>query len=625
MANPGGFDFERWLVEHRILATGHLRRGEPPERLDAGPGPYRLDRARQWLAEHLKTHIDETRTRALIQALVVGERAGLGTDVWEVLTRTGTNHLVAISGLHVGLIAGGVFFLVRWLWSRFPRLVFALAAPRAAAIAAILAALGYAALAGFAISTQRALVMIMVVLVALLRGRTLRPYHALALALIGVLLIDPMAMLSAGFWLSFGAVAVLVFSFAHRLPGRDPWTRWGRAQWVVAIGLLPLLLLLFGRASVISPLVNLIAVPIFSTLLLPLVLISSLLSLLPGLALPMQWTAQLLGWCLDGLTWLAVLPWAAVTLPARPTWVLLAGAAGVFLLLAPRGLPGRWLGILLCLPMLLLQAPRPPPGEAWVTLLDVGLGLAAVIRTSEGTLVYDTGPSFPGGFDTGSAVVAPYLASHGVKRIERLVISHADRDHAGGLVGLAERIPIDELLSGEPARLDRPDALPCRAGMQWEWSGVSFQILHPAAATWRGNNASCVLRVEAAGRALLLTGDIESRVERRLARELGTALTSDILVAGHHGSKTSTHPDLLDAVAPALVLYASGYANQFGFPSAEVRARVAARGITQLDTGLVGAIELRLGAAGEIAGPWTWRARAGRSWTHRPVGYPGDE
>ncbi len=622
LANPGTFDFERWLFEQGIKATGNLRRGDPPERLDAGPGPYWLDRGREGLAGHLARVLGDAPALPLIQALVIGDRSGFDQDDWEVLTRTGTNHLVAISGLHVGLIAGGVFVLVRRLWSLSARLTVGLAAPRAAAIGGLLAALGYAGLAGFAISTQRALVMIAVVLAALFWQRTLRPYHALVLALVGVLLVDARAVLSPGFWLSFGAVAVLLFNLGHRLPSRDLWTRWGRAQWAVAIGLLPLLFLLFGRASLIAPLVNLVAVPIFSLMLLPLVLVASLLSLIPGLGLPLQWTAHLLGWCLDGLSWIAGLSWAAMALPQRPSWVWPVAGAGVVLLLAPRGLPGRWLGALLLFPMFVLRAPEPPHGEAWFTLLDVGLGLAAVVRTRDGTLVYDTGPGFPSGFNTGSAVVAPFLAAQGVRRIERLVVSHADRDHAGGLVGLADRVAIDRIDSGEPGRLGFPGVEPCRAGEQWEWSGVSFRFLHPADASFRGNDASCVLRLETGGRSILLTGDIEARVERRLARELGDLLASDVLVAGHHGSATSTHPEFLDAVAPGLVLFPSGYANQFGFPASVVRERIAVRGIPVLDTGLVGAIELRLGPNGTVGGPWAWRERAGRFWTHRPTGWP---
>ena len=616
-ANPGGFDYERWLLEQGVLATGNVRKGQTPQRLDPGPGPEWLTRVRQRLADHLGQVLVDAPALALIQALTIGDRSGFEPGDWEVLTRTGTNHLVAISGLHVGLIAAGVFFLVRRLWARRPGLALALAAPRAAALAAMAAALVYAGLAGFSVSTQRALLMLAVVLAALVWERTLRPWHAFSLALAGVLLLDPGAILSYGAWLSFGAVAVLLFNLGGRLPSRDLWSRWGRAQWAVGLGLLPLLLALFGRASLIAPLVNLAAVPLFSLLLLPLVLVSSLLSLVPGLDLPLIWTADLLGWCLQGLEQVAAWPWAAATLSQRPPWVWGAAGLGVALLLAPRGLPGRGLGFLLVLPVVLLRPPVPAPGEAWFTLLDVGQGLSAVIRTRNRTLVFDAGPGFGSGFNTGSTVLAPFLAYQGVARVDVLVLSHADRDHTGGAAGLMERVPVGRILSGEPAELGIPGAQPCLAGQDWEWSGVRFRLLHPKAAGASGNDASCVLRVESGGRSILLTGDITKGMEARLSRERPAVLGSDVLVAGHHGSATSTSPVFLDAVAPRLVLYAAGYANPFGFPSLEVRQRVQARGVAALNTGVSGAVELRIRADGVIEGPSVWRERARRLWTHR--------
>jgi competence protein ComEC len=616
-ANPGGFDFERWLFEQGVAATGNLRKGVEPLRLDAGPGRWWLARVRQNLAGHLAGVLGEHPALGLVQALTIGERSGFEPGDWEILTRTGTNHLVAISGLHVGLIAAAAFFLVRRLWSVSPRFALALAAPRAGALGAMAAALVYAGLAGFAVSTQRALIMLAVVLGALFWRRTLRPWHAFSVALAGVLLVDPGAVLSYGAWLSFGAVAVLLFSLAGRLPSRDLWTRWGRAQWAVALGLLPLLLVLFGRASLISPLVNLVAVPLFSLVLLPLVLVTSLLSLIPGLSLPLVWTADLLGWCLAGLERVAAWPWAAASLSERPLWVWAAAGLGVALLLAPRGLPGRWLGLVLALPVLVLRPPAPGPGEAWFTLLDVGQGLSAVIRTRDGTLVYDTGPGFDSGFNTGTVVVAPFLQARGVERVDVLVLSHADRDHAGGAEGLLARLPVVRTLSGEPGALDLPGVESCRAGQGWDWAGVRFRFLHPGDSVGEGNDASCVLRVEAGGRSILLPGDIGRAVEGRLARDRHEALRSDVLVAGHHGSATSTSAAFLEAVAPSLVLYSAGYANHFGFPAREVRGRVAARGIPTLDTGVSGAIELHLRADGAIQGPWTWRERAGRLWTHR--------
>ncbi len=629
-ANAGGFDYERWLFQQGLLATGYVREDGDLGLLAPGPGSFVLDRWRQYLGEHLGRLVGDSPARGVMLALVLGERSAIPTDQWTLLTRTGVNHLVAISGLHVGLVAASAFFLVRWAWSRRPGLVLRLAATRAGALGGLAAALLYSALAGFAISTQRALIMLAVILAALLWGRTPRLWTGLAVALAGVLLLDPVGALSYGLWLSFGAVAALLLGLGHRLPATDPWGRWGRAQWVVTLGLLPLLLLLFGRASLISPAVNLLAVPLFSLLLMPLVLISALLALvpLPGLALPWIWTAGLMAWLLEGLAALAAWPWAAVTLAARPTWVWVAAFAGALLPLTPRGLPGRWLGLPLLLPLVLVRPPAPAPGEAWFQLLDVGQGLAAVVRTARHLLVFDTGPAFAGGFNTGGAVVAPYLREVGVDRIDTLVLSHADQDHAGGLAGLAAEVPIRRLLTGEPAAPvigpavgeggPRPEA--CQADHGWEWDGVEFAVLHPTRLGLEGNDASCVLRVATAGASLLLTGDLGQAGERRLVRERPPA--ASLLVAGHHGSNTSTSRELLQAARPQWVLYSSGFANHYGFPAAAVRERVAASGAAELNTAETGAIGFVLSPTG-LQGPDLYRVQHRRLWSHPLDGADG--
>ncbi|WP_295447074.1 DNA internalization-related competence protein ComEC/Rec2 [uncultured Thiodictyon sp.] len=620
-ANPGGFDYERWLFEQGIEATGTVGKGAGAQRLDPGPAGYWLTRARQAFNDHLAAVLGSTRSLPLVQALVTGDQSGFERADWEAMTRTGTSHLVAISGLNLGLIAAVAFFLIRALWSRSPRLTLTLAAPRAAAVGAFLGSFAYAALAGFSVSTQRALIMAAVVFAVLVWERTPRHWHALILALTGVLLWDPRSALSFGFWLSFAAVAVLLFNLGQRLPQRDLWSRWGQAQWAVAIGLLPLLLLLFGRASAIAPAVNLVAEPLFTLILFPLVLGAALLSLVPGLTLPLVLTAQLLNWCLEALAWVAAFPWATVSLPLGPFWVWPCAFLGVTLLLAPRGLPARWLGLPLLLPFVLVRPPAPGPGELWFTLLDVGQGLSAVLRTRDGTLVFDTGPGFDSGFNVGTAVIAPYLTAAGVPRVDVLMLSHADRDHIGGAAGLMARLPVGRIVSGEPERLGLAGATPCQAGDKWTWSGVRFEVLHPqaptaGAAVLTGNDASCVLRATTGGRSILLTGDLSQQLEADLVERLGPNLKSDVLVAGHHGSSTATSAPFLSAVAPAWVLYAAGYANHFGLPAAEVRARVAALGIPSRDTGVNGAIALRLGADGSLTGPSVWREQAHRLWTH---------
>jgi competence protein ComEC len=643
-ANPGGFDLERWLFEQGIQATGHVQGTADNLRLDPGPGGYWVDRLREGLRDHIARQLAGSPALGLVQALTLGERSAMPQAQWEALTRAGISHLVAISGVNVGLVAGFAFFLVRWLWVWRPAWPLALAAPRAAALAGLAAALAYSALAGFAVSTQRALVMLAVLLGALYWERTPRPFAALTLALGLILGLDPQAVLSYGFWLSFGAVAVLLFSLEARplawigapwpggvgragplAPrtvlaglGSRAWHTWGAPQWAVAVGLLPALLLLFGRVSLIAPAVNLVAIPLFG-LLLPIVLVAVLLSLIPGLGLPLAWVAELLTRLLAVIEAVAGLPWVTVTISARPPWVWVAAFAGAILLLAPRGLPGRGLGLVALLPLLLVRPPAPGPGEAWFTLLDVGQGLAAVVRTQHRTLVYDAGPGFASGFETGSAVVLPFLREVGVGRIDTLILSHADKDHAGGFAGLQGAIPIERALSGEPGEIPGANAAHCRAGDSWVWDGVRFDLLHPDGEGPAGNDSSCVLRVSAGRRALLLTGDIGAGVETRLAGRMGEGLRSDILVAGHHGSAGSSAKGFLAAVAPRYVLYAAGFANRFGFPAAAVRQRVAALGAVELSTGALGAISFRLGPDG-LGGPDWHRARHHRLWTHSPPG-----
>jgi competence protein ComEC len=622
-ANPGGFDYERWLFQNGILATGYVREEGDLGLLDPGPGPFWLDRWRQGLGERLGASLGDSPVRGVMLALVLGERAGISTEQWAMLTRTGVNHLVAISGLHVGLVAASTFFLVRRAWSRRPGLALRLAAPRAGALGGLAAALIYSGLAGFAVSTQRALIMLTVILVALLWARTPRLWTGLVFALAAVLLLDPLAVLSYGFWLSFGAVAALLLGLGHRLPATDLWSRWGRAQWVVTLGLLPLLLLLFGRASLISPAVNLVAVPFFG-LLLPLVLVTAALALITGLAWPWIWTADLVAWLLEGLSALASWPWAALSLSGRPDWTWVAAFGGALLLLAPRGLPGRWLGLPLLLPLALLRPPAPAAGDAWFDLLDVGQGLAAVVRTADGVLVFDTGPAFAGGFNTGEAVVAPFLREMGVNGIDILVLSHGDRDHAGGLAGLTTQVPIGLILAGEPQARAEPEGIrtggppwePCQAGWGWEWSGVRFSILHPPGQGREGNEASCVMRVDARGASLLITGDLGWSGERQLAREI--PLASTLLVAGHHGSNTSTSAELLAAVRPRWVLYSSGFANRYGFPATKVRERVRAGGAAELNTAETGAIGFVLSPTG-LTGPSLYREEHRRLWSWRPA------
>ncbi len=615
--NPGGFDYERWLFQQGIAATGHVTQAAAAELLDARAGSRWLDRWRQQLRDRLAALLPAGPAAALVPALVLGDRGGLMPEQWDVLTRTGTSHLIAISGLHVGLVAGAVFLVVRRAWAWLPGLALRTAAPRAAAAAALGAATGYAGLAGFSISTQRALAMLAVLLLATMAGRALRPLSGLSLALLAVLLLDPASVLSFGFWLSFGAVAMLLYALGLRLAAPFAPLRWGRAQWAVAIGLLPLLLLFFGRASLVAPAVNLVLVPLFG-LVLPVVLVATTIALAGDWAWALWPVAALLDAGFGALHRISGWELTGVTLGGRPLWAWIAAGAGVLLLLAPRGIPARWLGLVLLLPLALARSPAPRVGEAAVTMLDVGQGLAMVVRTAGHTLVYDMGPGWPSGFNTGAAVVVPYLKHLGVAAVDLAVVSHADLDHVGGLKGLRDGLQVHRIISGEPNEIRGGAAESCRAGDAWHWDGVRFLVLHPQGPGGSGNNASCVLHIATDGASILLTGDIEAGVEAQLLARHGAELRADVLVAPHHGSDSSSTMAFLQAVAPSWIWFSAGYGNRFGFPSAAVVERAHELGSATATTSTDGAVHLWLPRQPGPLLPERERHASPRLWRHRP-------
>ncbi len=612
--NPSSFDYEGWLFRRGYDATGYVLNGEGNGRLAAAEG---LHHWRQVLADRVAASLPGNPFTGMIQALSIGERQGMDTEQWTVLRRTGTGHLMAISGLHIGLVATAVFFVTRRLWGLAGRAALKVPAPKAAAVSALAAAAAYAALAGFAIPTRRALVMLMVVMGAVLLQRELRPGNGLALALLAVLLTDPLAVLEPGFWLSFGAVTLIVFAMAHRPLARGWWWRWGRLQWVLAVGLAPLTLAWFGGVPLISAPANLIAVPWVGLMVVPLVLAGVLVSILwtqAGTAL-LTMAARLLEWLWTPLAWLSELPmahWTPADVPMELLWALFPA---VVLLLAPRGLPGRWLGAVLLLPVCLYTPERPPLGGFWLTVLDVGHGLAAVVETANRVIVFDTGPRYSSRFDAGSGIVAPFLRGRGYRRMDLLVVSHGDSDHAGGVRGLLGELPAGRVLSGDVEALAVPVAGACREGMEWSWDGVRFRFLNPPrAVAVDENEGSCVLSVEGKGGRLLLTADIERGTERRLVAEYGAGLAADVLLVPHHGSGTSSTRAFVDAVSPALALVPVDHNHRFGLPREEVLQRYRRAGAAVFQTGQCGALTVRVEPDSGVAAPRAYRLRARRYW-----------
>lgn len=593
--NPHGFDYEAWLLERGLGATGYVRPGKEsiPEKLGARNSfADRVERLRASVRDRFKRVLGETPASGALAALAVGDQRSITAEEWRLYNRTGVTHLMSISGLHVTLVSGLCAWLAIWLWRRSAFLMLRLPARKAGAAAAIAGAFGYTLVAGFAVPAQRTFWMVTMVALALWSGRIAAPVRVLALALGVVLAFDPWAVLSPGFWLSFGAVA-LIFLVANE--NHTMTRQWLQVQWAITLGLAPAALFLFAQVSVVGPLANAVAIPVVSAVVTPLALLAAAIPW-DGLLLAAAW---LMEWLLQFLEWCAALPAAVWQQHAPALWSVLLALAGVAWLLAPRGLPWRATGLALMLPAVALPPPAPAPGEAWITTLDVGQGLAVLVRTANRALLYDAGPAFGGDTDSGERIIAPYLRAAGVQRLDAMIVTHNDRDHAGGALSVVENFEVGALLSSLPAghpllgTVAGPQR--CAAGTAWEWDGVRFAILHPegaAARAKKSNDLSCVLKVSAGGRSMLLTSDIETPAEAELlARDAG-ALAVDVLLVPHHGSRTSSTAAFLSAAGASAAVVPVGYRNRFGHPAAEVLDRLS--GMTLLRTDRDGAVTVRL-------------------------------
>ena len=600
--NPGGFDYESWLFQNRLRATGYVIDDENNTGLQKAAG-LDPDLLRFAIRNRIREALPSDALAGFIPALAVGDRSGLSDAQWQVLTATGTNHLIAISGLHIGLVAGIVYLLVLRAWGPLqlfiPSLPGNVSGVRLAAAAAMLGALAYALLAGFALPTQRALAMLCVYFGMKLYYRTAVSSDVLGTALFAVLAIDPFAPLSASFWLSFSAVAVILYGVGYRVHQQGHRLReWFRVQYVVSMGLVPVLALYYQEIPVYSLFANIFAVPWVSLVVIPLVLTGCAL-MLAGVDLLLELalaSMHVFWWVLNLFT-----AWEFRLLPvSRPGLVTMAViSAGMLILLLPRGITPRWLGLIWLAPLFFPAKTGLSPGEADLTVLDVGQGLAAVVRTQRHSLLYDAGPAFASGFNTGAAVIVPFLREKGIGTLDMLVQSHGDNDHIGGLQGLIGKLPISRVISSVPGEVPLLQAGDCLDGQSWSWDGVRFQVLHPGnAEQLSANDRSCVVRVEARSLVMLLTGDIEEKAERSLLQRHGERLRADVLVVPHHGSKTSSTRDFIAAVYPDIAIFPVGYRNRFGLPDREVVSRYREHGARLLSTAESGAIRIKVTGTG---------------------------
>jgi len=631
--NPHGFDAELWLFEQGLRASGYVRaRGAAATRLHAAAG-YPVQRVRQAIRDRIEATVPDPAAAGMLAALAIGDQGAIDRAEWDVFRVTGVAHLMSISGLHVTLFAWLASALVGWAWCRAGPLPLWLPAPLAARWGGLALATAYAVLAGWGVPAQRTVSMLAVVVVLRSAGRRWPGPPVLLAAAVAVTLVDPWALLQPGFWLSFVAVALLMVSDPQpaepaveagtgaALGGRA-WTalRQGlRTQAVATVGLAPLTLLFFQQVSLVGFVANLVAIPLVTLVVMPLSLLGVLLSPLWSL------DALLAAALLRALAWLAALPWAQWTVPAAPAWAALLGLAGGLVLVLPLPWRLRLLGLPLLLPLLAPVVERPPPGRFEMLALDVGQGTAVLVRTHAHLLVYDTGPQYGVDADAGERVLLPLLRARGERRVDRLVLSHRDSDHVGGAASLLQRVPVRVLTSSladdHPLRAFPVPQERCRAGQRWQWDGVDFEMLHPAAdadlAARKANALSCVLSVRGTQGSVLLAGDIERAQELALVGRLGPRLRADVLLVPHHGSRTSSSGSFIVAVSPRLALVQAGYRSRFGHPAPDVVARYATHGATLVRS--------------DRCGAWSWRADGSmhcqreldaRYWHHRADAAP---
>ena len=597
LQNPSGFDRIKALSREGISATGYVvTKGSSLISTRTSPSLLAM---RQAVAEKIIAHVHPLSMSAILVSLTVGVRSWLSDAQWQVFQASGTSHLMAISGLHIGLVALVVYWTVDKLWRFLPWFLEIMPSFYIASLCSMLSAIAYSLLAGWSIPTQRACWMLMIVLFTRCYLYQTSLWQRLLLAFIVVVSTQPSAILSPSTWLTFWAVIWIAYIVEGR-QGHYHKRKWQSAmtlQFAFFLGLMPFNILFFKQISLAVFLSNSIAIPWVSMVILPLALISTIFFVwLPSVSY--------LGWGLAAklfspLWWLlkaiSGIPGIVIHFGAIHYVSLLSMMLGSFILLSPKGLCWRPIGLLWYIGFLFPYQKNPDLGDAWMTVLDVGQGLAVVVQTKSHTLIYDTGPKTYDGYDAGNAVVIPYLRYLRVKQLDMMMISHGDNDHIGGAPAILKLYPALQLLSSIPQALRPWSATPCYAGQHWRWDGVDFSVLWPnKGATYQGNNSSCVLQISHGDHAVLLTGDIEKHTEYQLINDYGDTLHADVLVAPHHGSKTSSSRPFLKAVQPQSIIFSTGYYNRFHFPASEVIKRCHQFNIKPYNTASQGAIKVDL-------------------------------
>jgi competence protein ComEC len=625
--NPAGFDLEAWMLERNLRATGSVQVDEPVKRLSVNAGTLsdRIERLRERIRERMLRALDGRQYAGVLVALAIGDQQAIRDTDWSLFNATGVSHLLSISGAHVTLFAAWVGWLVMLVWRRSPTLSAKLPAQKAAALSAAIVALAYAALTGFAVPAQRTCYMLLTLAVALMLSRNLSSWLVLCWALVVVLAIDSWAALSAGFWFSFSAVALLIYVTQSRVQQQKNSYVALKTQLAVTLGLAPIALAFFQQVSIVGPIANAVAIPAVTLVVVPI----TLLWLLIPIDALLSFAHVLIEALVALLQWLASLTAPMWSQHAPPLWAVILATCGILWLLAPRLVPHRWIGAVWCLPLFAVVPPSPSSGEFRVTILDIGQGTAVVVRTQSHTLVYDTGPRWGDASDAGSRLIAPYLRASGAGKIDGLVVSHLDLDHSGGAKSLLREVPTTWLLTSmfedaeviATAKEKSVAAFACVAGQRWHWDEVLFEVLHPTAESYaqgklKTNDRSCVIKVSSHTASMLLTGDIETTSEAELVKRDSEKLRVDALLIPHHGSTTSSTDAFLDAVAPTQAFINAGYRNRFGHPRDTVLARYASRKISVHRTDWHGAITVE--SKDRFMSIHRERDRRKRYWIDRP-------
>jgi competence protein ComEC len=620
-ANPLGFDYEVWLLEQGIRATGAVRSNQLAHNSLVSKFVWTpsnlVNRWRDQLRQRIHRALPTSPYAGVLVALVIGDQREIAQSDWAIFNRTGIGHLISISGLHITMVSGMFAGLMSYFWRRSfftqMHLPLHLPAQKVAALSAVLMALLYVALSGFGIPAQRTLLMISIVALAVWSGRMVGLSHVLCLALGAVVLFDPWAVLWPGFWLSFAAVAVILYVSMGRAEGSFGDSIFDRlqktlmqawhVQYAITIGLVPLSLLLFAQLSLISPLANALAIPLVSFVIAPLALIACVLP-----APLSTWLWQFSHWFVvqlaAGLQLFSTQTFAVKTFVSPSIGIFFLALIGTLWMLAPRGWPWRFLGWFCWLPLILQKPEMPNLGQLNVTVFDVGQGMAVLLETASHRMLYDAGPYYSPVSDAGSRVILPYLNARGITHLDKMLISHNDNDHSGGALSLLQGLSVQQLMSS--LKLDSPiisaakSHQRCLAGQSWQWDGVAFEMLQPVVASyesekWRPNARSCTLKISTKRFSLLLPGDIEATQEDELLHAIPEKLSATVLLAPHHGSGTSSTPAFLRAVQPQLALFQVGYHNRYRHPKPQVFQRYAEFGIKRLRTDESGAIRLQFG------------------------------